>query len=79
MPTTMVLFEEVLTTLNENWLHLPIGYHSRSSSVVLSGTPVRRAWGQKNKLNQKIRYLQNARKWTMRFSLDFSLEENLMN
>ena len=33
-------------SLNENWLHLPIGYHGRSSSVVLSGTPVRRAWGQ---------------------------------
>ena len=32
--------------LNENWLHIPIGYHGRSSSIVPSGTPVRRPRGQ---------------------------------
>jgi fumarylacetoacetase len=29
-----------------NWKWLPVGYHGRSSSVVVSGTPVRRPWGQ---------------------------------
>lgn len=29
-----------------NWHHLPMGYNSRASSVVVSGTPVRRPWGQ---------------------------------
>ena len=28
------------------WRHLPIGYHGRSSTVVVSGTPVRRPAGQ---------------------------------
>lgn len=32
--------------LMPNWLHLPVGYHGRASSVVLSGTPVRRPSGQ---------------------------------
>ena len=32
--------------LNENWLHIPIGYHGRSSSIVVSGTPLRRPRGQ---------------------------------
>ncbi|HHL73364.1 MAG TPA: fumarylacetoacetase, partial [Bacteroidetes bacterium] len=32
--------------LMPNWLHLPVGYHGRASSVVLSGTPVRRPVGQ---------------------------------
>ncbi|GFR51579.1 hypothetical protein Agub_g14000, partial [Astrephomene gubernaculifera] len=32
--------------LNPNWLHLPVGYHGRSSSIVPSGVPVRRPWGQ---------------------------------
>jgi fumarylacetoacetase len=32
--------------LQENWLHLPVGYHGRSSSVVVSGTGVRRPMGQ---------------------------------
>eukprot|EP01112_Ceratiomyxa_fruticulosa_P015146 TRINITY_DN4423_c0_g2_i1.p1 TRINITY_DN4423_c0_g2~~TRINITY_DN4423_c0_g2_i1.p1 ORF type:complete len:430 (-),score=90.96 TRINITY_DN4423_c0_g2_i1:237-1526(-) len=29
-----------------NWVHIPVGYHGRSSSVVLSGTKVRRPNGQ---------------------------------
>eukprot|EP00116_Pleurobrachia_bachei_P004596 sb/3464858/ len=32
--------------LQPNWLHLPVGYHGRSSSVVLSGTPIKRPLGQ---------------------------------
>jgi len=29
-----------------NWLHLPVAYHGRASSIVLSGTPIRRPLGQ---------------------------------
>ncbi|MBC6998737.1 fumarylacetoacetase [Cytophaga sp. FL35] len=29
-----------------NWLHLPVGYHGRSSTIIPSGTPVRRPKGQ---------------------------------
>lgn len=32
--------------LMPNWLHLPVGYHGRASSIVVSGTPVRRPLGQ---------------------------------
>ncbi len=32
--------------LQANWLHLPVGYHGRASSVVVSGTDVRRPKGQ---------------------------------
>ncbi|MDX1613610.1 MAG: fumarylacetoacetase [Candidatus Promineifilaceae bacterium] len=32
--------------LQPNWLHLPVAYHGRASSVVVSGTVVRRPWGQ---------------------------------
>lgn len=28
-----------------NWLHIPVGYHGRASSVVVSGTPIRRPSG----------------------------------
>lgn len=34
------------TPLQENWLHLPVGYHGRASSIVLHGTPIRRPFGQ---------------------------------
>lgn len=32
--------------LQPNWLHLPVGYHGRSSTVVISGTDVVRPHGQ---------------------------------
>lgn len=32
--------------LMPNWLHMPVGYHGRSSSVVVSGTNIRRPFGQ---------------------------------
>jgi len=32
--------------LMPNWKHLPVGYHGRSSSIVVSGTNIRRPWGQ---------------------------------
>ena len=33
--------------LPPQWRHMPIGYHGRSSTVVVSGTPVRRPHGQR--------------------------------
>src|SRR5690625_7800934 len=32
-----------------NWLYLPVGYHGRASSVVLSGTEIVRPCGQTQK------------------------------
>jgi fumarylacetoacetase len=33
--------------LTPNWRHLPIGYHGRAGTVVVSGTPIRRPSGQR--------------------------------
>ncbi|SDH46167.1 fumarylacetoacetase [Sinosporangium album] len=33
--------------LKPNWRHLPVGYHGRAGTVVVSGTPVVRPWGQR--------------------------------
>jgi fumarylacetoacetase len=30
-----------------NWRHLPVGYHGRAGTVAVSGTDVRRPWGQR--------------------------------
>ncbi|HEU5212662.1 MAG TPA: fumarylacetoacetase [Gaiellaceae bacterium] len=40
------LFRPGSDPLTPNWLHLPIGYHGRAGTVVVSGTPVRRPSGQ---------------------------------
>lgn len=40
------LFRDPENALLPNWLRIPIGYHGRSSSIVPSGTPIRRPVGQ---------------------------------
>lgn len=40
------MFRGAENALMPNWLHLPVGYHGRSSSIVISGTPIRRPMGQ---------------------------------
>lgn len=40
------LFRDPENALLPNWLRIPIGYHGRSSSIIPSGTPVRRPVGQ---------------------------------
>jgi len=40
------MFRDPKNALLPNWLEIPIGYNGRASSVVVSGTPVRRPLGQ---------------------------------
>ena len=40
------MFRDPENALLPNWLHIPVGYHGRSSSIVISGTPVKRPNGQ---------------------------------
>jgi fumarylacetoacetase len=40
------MFRGKENALMPNWLHLPVGYHGRASSIVVSGTPVKRPAGQ---------------------------------
>jgi fumarylacetoacetase len=41
------MFRPDSEALTPNWLHLPIGYHGRAGTVVVSGTPVVRPSGQR--------------------------------
>lgn len=41
-----IMFRGKENALMPNWKHLPVGYHGRASSVVVSGTPIRRPYGQ---------------------------------
>lgn len=41
-----IMFRGKENALMPNWLHLPVGYHGRASSVVISGSDVRRPQGQ---------------------------------
>jgi fumarylacetoacetase len=62
------MFRDQKNALLPNWVHLPIAYNGRASSVVVSGTPIRRPSGQ-TKLPDAERPLFGASR-----KLDFELE-----
>ena len=54
--------------LPPNWLHIPIGYNGRASSVVVSGTSFHRPWGQLKSADQTAPVFAPSRRF------DFELE-----
>ncbi len=40
------MFRDPDNALLPNWKHIPVGYHGRASSIVVSGTPIKRPHGQ---------------------------------
>ena len=67
-PMSAPCFRGADNALPANWLHIPIGYNGRASSVVVSGTPIRRPWGQvKGPDESAPRFAPSAR-------FDFELE-----
>lgn len=63
-----IMFRGKENALMPNWLHIPIGYHGRSSSIVVSGTNIKRPLGQTNKDNKDIPEFGESKQ------LDFELE-----
>jgi fumarylacetoacetase len=56
------IFRGAENALPANWLSIPIGYNGRASSVVVSGTPVTRPWGQVKGPNDDLpRFAPSAR------------------
>ncbi len=48
------MFRGPENALPPNWLHIPIGYNGRASSVVVSGTDIHRPWGQLKSANHDL-------------------------
>ena len=62
------MFRGPENALPPNWLHIPIGYNGRASSVVVSGTDIRRPWGQLKGPND------DAPRWAPCARFDIELE-----
>ena len=62
------MFRGAENALPPNWLHIPIGYNGRASSVVVSGTDIRRPWGQLKGPND------DAPRWGISQRFDIELE-----
>lgn len=62
------MFRDPANALLPNWRHLPVGYHGRASSIVVSGTPIRRPHGQVLPKGAEVPVFQASAR------LDFELE-----
>lgn len=62
------LFRDPANALLPNWRHIPVGYHGRASSIVVSGTPIRRPQGQVKPKDADLPVFQASAR------LDFELE-----
>lgn len=62
------IFRGKENALMPNWTHLPVGYHGRASSVVLSGTDIHRPKGQIKRKDADAPIFSECRQ------LDFELE-----
>ncbi|XP_051128933.1 fumarylacetoacetase [Andrographis paniculata] len=63
-----LIFRGPETPINPNWFHIPIAYHGRASSIVVSGTDIIRPRGQGHPAANSLPYFGSSRK------LDFELE-----
>lgn len=63
-----VMFRGAENALMPNYLHLPVGYHGRASSIVVSGTPLHRPWGQVKPADADLPTFTTSKQ------LDFELE-----
>jgi len=62
------MFRGAGNALPPNWLHIPIAYNGRASSVVVSGTGIRRPWGQLKRPDEALPRFAPCRRF------DFELE-----
>ena len=67
-----VMFRGRDNALQPNWLHMPIGYNGRASTVVVGGTKVRRPRGQLKPPNVEVPSFGPCRR------LDFELEMGII-
>lgn len=62
------MFRDPANALLPNWKHLPVGYHGRASSIVVSGTSFHRPKGQTKPADAELPVFGPSR------SMDFELE-----
>ena len=63
------MFRGAENALPPNWLHIPIGYNGRASSVVVSGTQVRRPWGQVKGPDHAVPAFQPSRRFDIELEM----------
>jgi fumarylacetoacetase len=70
------MFRDPANALLPNWLHLPVGYHGRASSIVVSGTPFHRPKGQTKADDQAMPVFGPSRLLDIELEVGFIIGKN---
>jgi len=70
------MFRDPENALLPNWRHLPVGYHGRASSIVVSGTPIKRPKGQVILANSDTPFLAPSSKVDFELEMGFIIGKN---
>ena len=65
------MFRDPDNALLPNWKHIPVGYHGRASSIMVSGKNIHRPKGQVLKPNETFTFNANS---SVPFSTNFSIQ-----
>lgn len=65
------IFKGDKSMLSKKWFHAPVGYHGRSSSIVVSGTPIYRPYGQITSNENEKPVLASSQKLDMEVEIAF--------
>jgi len=65
------MFRDPKNALLPNWKHIPVGYHGRASSIVVSGTPITRPKGQIKPADSEVPVFCPSRKLDLELEVAF--------
>lgn len=70
------MFRDPQNPLLPNWKHIPVAYHGRSSSIVISGTDFHRPFGQKKAPGEELPSFGPSRQVDMELETAFIISSN---
>lgn len=70
------MFRDPANALLPNWKHLPVGYHGRASSIVISGTDINRPKGQTKPANAEKPVFGPSKQLDFELEMAFVINKN---
>jgi fumarylacetoacetase len=71
-----IMFRGKENALMPNWKHLPVGYHGRSSSIVVSGTDIKRPKGQMKPADAEVPVFGPTKRLDIELEMAFIIGKN---
>ena len=70
------MFRDPSNPLLPNWKHIPVGYHGRASSIIVSGTNIQRPKGQILPVNSETPIFSSSKRIDFEFEMGYIIGKN---